>query len=142
MMIDKQKGQTLIEVLVAFLFIAISVIALIRFQQYLSYSTSLTQQKAFASTLAMSQIESLQDFQVLNNTNGYTSYQSIASGSSTTTGVSATYTITWTVTGYVNPTYKNLDVTVGWTDRHGSAQSVRLISDVAGIDPQNSSAIM
>jgi type IV pilus assembly protein PilV len=135
-------GQTLIEVLVTVVFISISVIALIRFQSYLSYDNSLSQQKADAITLAQSTIEQLRDFQVLNNTSGYTSYQSIASGSSSSTGTSATYTVTWTVTAYTNPTHKAIDVTVSWTDRQGTAQSVRLITDVAGIEPANSAAVM
>lgn len=135
-------GQTLIEALVTILFISISVIALIRFQNYLSYDNSLSQQKADAITLAQSTIENLRDFHVLNNTSGYTSYQSIASGTSSSTGTTATYTITWTVTASTNPTHKEIDVTVSWTDRRGTAQSVRLISDVAGIEPANSAAVM
>ncbi|OGT45435.1 MAG: hypothetical protein A3E83_00400 [Gammaproteobacteria bacterium RIFCSPHIGHO2_12_FULL_41_20] len=137
-----KKGQTLVEVLVALLFVAVSVIALIRFQHYLSYGTNLIQQKAFATTLAVKEIETLRDFQVLNNISGYTSYQGIASGTSTTTGTSATYTVAWTVTANTNPTYKNADVTVSWVDSHGSTQSIRVVSNIAGIDPQNSSAIM
>lgn len=136
------SGQTLIETLVTLLFIAISVIALIRFQNYLAYDTSLAQQKAEATILALKEIETLRDFQVLNNTSGYTSYQSIASGSSSTTGANATYTITWTVSSYTNPTYKNIDVTVTWTDRYNNSQSVELVTNVAGIDPSTSSTIM
>lgn len=135
-------GQTLIEALVTILFISVSVIALIRFQNYLSYDNSLSQQKADAITLAQSTVESLRDFHVLNNTSGYSSYQSIASGSSTSTGATATYTVTWTITSSTNPTHKAIDVTVSWTDRRGTAQSVRLISDVAGIEPANSAAVM
>lgn len=135
------NGQTLIEVLVSLLFITAGAIALIRFQNYLAYDTSLTRQKAEATLLAVSRIESLRDFQVLNNTTGYTSYQSIVSGSASSTG-SAVYTITWTVTSFTNPTYKNISVLVSWTDRYGTTQSVRQVTNVAGIEPQNSSVIM
>ena len=135
-------GQTLIEALVTLLFISITVIALIRFQNYLAYDNSLSQQNADAITLAQSTVETLRDFHVMNNTSGYTSYQSIATGSSTSTGNTATYTIAWTVTSFTNPTHKAIDVTVSWTDRRGTAQSVRLISDIAGIEPANSAAVM
>ena len=135
-------GQTLVEILVTVVFIAVSVIALIRFQNYLSYDNSLAQQKGDATVIAQSTIETLRDYQVLNNTAGYTSYQNIASGTSSVTGTSATYTVTWTITAQVNPTYKKIDVTVSWTDRRSGAQSVRLISNVAGIDPSNSAAVM
>lgn len=135
-------GQTLVETLVTIVFISMAVIALIRFQNYLSYDNSLSQQTATAITLAESEIETLRDFQVLTTTSGYTAYSSIASGSSTNNGTSAVYTITWTVTSYTNPTYKNISVTVSWTDRRGTAQSVQLVTNVAGIQPANSAAVM
>ena len=136
------NGQTLIEALITLVFIAVTVIALIRFQNYLSYDNSLTHQKATATTIAQSQIETLIDYQVLNNTTGYTSYQSIASGTSSVAGNTATYSVSWTITSTTNPTYKSIDVTVSWTDRSGTAQSVRLITNVAGIEPANSAAVM
>lgn len=136
------EGQTLIETLISVLFIAVTAIALIRFQGYLSYDNSLIQQKSEAAINAASKIGSLRDFQVLNNTTGYTSYQSIASGTSSVTGNYASYTVTWTVTSYTNPTYKNISVMVTWTDRYGVSQSIQQVSNIAGIDPQYSAAIM
>lgn len=138
----KQIGQTLIEALVTIFFIAVSVLALIRFQNYLAYDSSLAQQKSTATSLAAKQIETLRDFQVVNNTSGYTSYQSIVSGSSSFTGITATYTITWTVTSFTNPTYKTISVVVTWTDRNGNAQSVNLQTTVSATDPANSSSAM
>ena len=138
----RSEGQTLIETLICVLFIAVSAVALIHFQGYLSYDNSLVQQKAEAVITASSKMSSLCDFQVLSNTTGYTSYQSIASGTSSVTGNYASYTMTWTVTSYTNPTYKNISVTVTWTDRYGVSQSIQLVSNIAGIDPQYSSAIM
>lgn len=135
-------GQTLIEVLISLLFVTMGALALVRFQNDLAYDMNLAQQKAEAMLLAVSKIETLRDFQVLNNTAGYTSYQSIASGASTSTGNTAAYTITWTVTSFANPTYKNVSVVVSWTDRYGSAQSVQHVTNIVGIDPQYSSVIM
>lgn len=135
-------GQTLIEVLITVLIMAGTIVALIRFQDYLAYDSLLTQQKADAMRLASNQIETLKNFQVLNNTSGYSSYQSIASGNSTSTVNSTTYTITWTVTSYTNPTYKNVNVAVSWTDRNASPQSVSLVTNIAGIDPGTSGSIM
>lgn len=136
------KGQTLIEALLTIVFISVTVIALIRFQNYLAYDNNLSQQRGYATMLAQSQIETLSDFQVLNNTAGYSSYQGISSGSSTVSGTTATYTVTWTISSQSNPTYKTIDVTVSWTDRRGTSQSVRLIRNVAGIEPANSAAVM
>ncbi len=136
------NGQTLIEVMVTVVFIAMAVIALIRFQNYQAYDSMLTQQKNAATLLATQEMENLRNFQVLNNTSGYTSYQSLASGSSSSTMGNTTYTIVWTVTSYTNPTYKNVNVIVSWTDRNSVAQSVELSSNIAGIDPSTSGSVM
>lgn len=136
------KGQTIVEALVTFVIIAIAAVALIKFQNYLLYDNSLAQQKSEATILAVKETETLRDFQVLNNQSGYTSYQSIASGNTTTTVNNTSYTVTWTVTSNSNPTYKVIDVTTSWTDRYNGAQSIRITTDVAGIDPSYSSSVM
>lgn len=135
-------GQTLIEVLTTILFIVVSVIALVRFQNYLSYNNSLTQQKTAATLLATSKIETLRDYQVLEDTTGYTSYESIASGSSTSSDQSTTYTMTWAVTSFTHPTYKIINVVVSWTDRRGTSQSIQLSTRIGGVDPSYSSEVM
>jgi len=139
---QKSRGQTLVEALVTLLFIAVGVIALIRFQNYLAYDNSLSRQKADATAIAQSRMEVLRDYQVLNNTAGYTSYESISSGNTTVTGTTATYTVVWTVATNTNPDYKDVTVTVSWTDRNGVSQSVVLNSRIAGIEPANSAAVM
>lgn len=138
----KHQGQTLVEVLITVLIIGVGVISLLKFQNYLAYEDSLTQQKGDAIILAMKDIETAKDFQVLNNTSGYTSYQSIASTTSTTTVANTVFTITRTVTSFTNPSYKRVDVNVSWTDRYGGAQSIRLVTNIAAIDPTNSATIM
>lgn len=138
---EHKKGQTLIEALITIVLISVGVIALIRFQNYLAYNNSVAQQKAEATVLATKQTETLRDFQVLNNTSGYTSYQSIATGSSTVNGTTATYTITWTVTTTASPAYKNIAVTVSWTDRNNQSNSVQLVSNIAEVDPANSASV-
>jgi Tfp pilus assembly protein PilV len=133
------KGQGLIEIMMTLLIIAGSVIALIRFQNYLAYNNGMANQQATATHLAVNQIETLRDYSALTGTN---SYANIASGTSSYAGTSATYTITWTVTSFTNPTYKRIAVTVSWTDRYGNSQSTQLISQIAQIDPAYSSTIM
>jgi|GEM_PF-1895713 Tfp pilus assembly protein PilV len=132
---QRQQGQGLIESLVIVLLVAIGVVAILNFQHYLSYSTNTTQQQSDAITLANSQIETLSDFQVLKNTSGYTSYEGIVSGSRNATVGNTTFTINWTVTTNTNPNYKTVNVTVSWTDRYSGAQSINLVSDIAGVDP-------
>lgn len=133
------RGQGLVEVLMTLLIIVGSVLALLKFQNYLAYTNDYAYQQAVATQLAVSKIESLRDYSQLSGSN---SYANIASGTSSYTGPSATYTLTWTVTSYTNPTYKTIDVVVSWTDRYGNAQSKELTTNVAQLDPSYSATIM
>lgn len=142
MTLSKNRGQTFIEVLITALFISFSVIALIRFQTYLAYDNSLARQKSEAIILASKELEQLRTYQVLNTQAGFTSYQSIATGNSSVTGMNATYAVSWVVTPYTNPTYKAVNVTVSWTDRYNNSQSIQMSSNIPGIDPTNSATIM
>lgn len=138
----KQRGQGLIESLAIILFISVAVVALVKFQHYLSYSTDITQQQSYATVLANSQLETLRDYQVLTTTSGYSAYSSIANGTSTSTIGGTTYTLTWAVTANTSPTYKTISVAVTWTDRTGTTQTVTLVSDVDSVDPALASTYM
>ncbi len=135
----KMNGQGIIEVLATFLIIAISVSSLIYFQNNLAYSNNVTSQQQTALALATKQLETLRDFVSLTGAN---SYASIASSTSTSTVLNTTYSLSWTITTATSPDYKTLDVTVSWTDRRNTAQSLRLVSRVGGIDPYYSGVIM
>jgi Tfp pilus assembly protein PilV len=137
--LSQQSGVGLIETVVTLLIIAGSAIALLRFQNYLAYSSNVTQQQSDATQIAINKIEILRDFSTLS---GSGSYQNIASGTSTVTGANTTYTLTWTVTTNTSPNYKVIDVVVSWTDRYGVARSLEETSQVAGIDPSYSIVIM
>lgn len=136
------KGFTLIETLVTVVFIAFSILALIRFQSFLAYDNMLSQQRADAIVLAERQIEILKDYHVVATTSGLTAYQDIVSGSQNVTGMTTQYTVTWTVTTNSSPDYKNISVTVSWTDKNNVARSVNLTTRIAEVEPSNSSTIM
>lgn len=139
----KHKGQGLIESIIALLIISGGVVALIQFEHNLSYGNTLSQQQAEATILATSKIESMRNFGVINNTSGYTSYQSIAAGTSTSNGLNTTYTLTWTVTtSATTPTYKTVDLTTSWTDINGGAQSIELTTIITGIDPSLQASVI
>jgi Tfp pilus assembly protein PilV len=140
--LHKQEGQGLIEILVVAVIVIISSLSLMQFQASLSYKDSLALQRSDATILALTEIESLRDFQVLTTQTPYTAYSNIASGSSTVTGYNATFTITWTVTTTATPAYKVLDVLVTWNDIRGVAQTIHLTSNVAGIVPVFSATVM
>lgn len=139
---SSNRGTGLVESLIITLLIGLSIIVIIKAQHTLAFGTLSTQQRSDANQLALAQIETLHDYQVLNNTAGYTSYDGIASGSKSSTVGNTTYTINWTVNSFTNPTYKVLDVSVSWTDRYGVAQSITVSSEVAGLDPTGSNSMM
>lgn len=137
----KQTGVGLIETLLIVLFVSVSIIALVNFQHYLSFSSNQAQQQFDATIIANQQLETLRDFQVLNTTAGYKAYADIASGSSTKTVGNTLFNLAWTVTTNTNPNYKTIDITVSWTDRFSTSRSVRLVTQVAGIDPASAATI-
>jgi Tfp pilus assembly protein PilV len=135
-------GQTIIEVLITLFIITLGATALIRFQSNLAYYNSLNQQTADATTLAIERLELLRDFHALAPVSGLRAYQSLNSSSTTVVGVNTTFTVNWTVNTYLNPNYKNVNVTVSWVDRKGFTQTVQMATHIAGIDPANSAVIM
>lgn len=140
--LHKQQGQGLLEILIVAVIIVISCLSLMKFQAVLSYKDSLALQRSDATIMALTEIESLRDFQVLTTQTPYTAYSNIVSGTSTTTGVNATYTVTWTITTVAAPSYKVINVAVTWTDIRGVAQAVNLTTNVAGIVPVFSATVL
>jgi Tfp pilus assembly protein PilV len=139
---SRQSGQGLIETIMICVFVGINVVTLLSFQSYLAYSTDFTQQQSYANLLARSEIETLRDYSVLNTTSGYVAYQGIVTSSSAATIGDTAYTINWTVTPAAGLSYDTVNVTVSWTDRHSNAQSISLITNIAGIDPSLAAAFM
>lgn len=138
----RQSGQGLMETLAVLLLISISIVGFLKYQHYQAYSNSMTQQQSYANLLATSKMEQLRDYQTISVTSGYSAYSSIASGSGTSTLGGTTYTLTWTVTTYSTPSYKNINITVTWPDRAGVTQTVRLVSNVDSSDPGTQASYM
>jgi Tfp pilus assembly protein PilV len=135
-------GQTMLEALLTILLIGLVSLAIIGFQNNLNYAGNITQQQNEALLLATKQIETLRNFQVINNTAGYTAYQNINNGTLTVNGLNTNYTIDWTVTTQTNPNYKTITVTVNWLDQTQQTQSIMLVTHIGAIDPAYSAAII
>ena len=135
----KQRGIGLIETLLVTLFIAVGVVGLIKLQNQLAYNANYATQQDTANYLAESKMESLRDFNVLTTTSGADAYDDIASGTSNSTVGATTYTTTWTVTTDSTIGYKNIAVTVTWTDNYNTARTLTLNSNIAHGDPASQS---
>jgi type IV pilus assembly protein PilV len=139
---SNQKGVTLIELLVTLLILTIGIAGLIKFQMTYFYYSDLSKQRAEAVFLAKTKMDALRAFQTIPTTSGQFAYNDIASGSSTSAGNNATYSINWTVTTHTNPNYKTVNITVSWTDRRNATKSISLSSIIAQLDPSISGVVM
>ena len=136
-----QEGAGLVEVLVAMIILAIGFLVLIKFQADLSRGVSSVSQQLEAKAIAEDKINELRHFIAIKASTGTPAYENIASGSSSVTKSSTTYTVNWTVTEVSDPPYKVIRVIVSWTDQTNTAQSITIDSIIGEIDPQTSGAV-
>lgn len=142
MHLRKYHAFSLVEVLVALLVLAVGIAAIIRFQGGALENRGFLTQHHEALQLAEDKLDQLRQYEVVNTVAGKTAYADIASGSTTTTKASTTYTLAWSVTESTNPDYKTVQVTVSWTDRRNTPRSIVLATIIGKIDPANSQTIM
>ena len=142
----RQRGVTLLEALIAFLVLALGMLAIARVQSQLRLSSELARQRSEAVRLAQQDIESLRDFGVLGAAPGLRSFYAIASetrivDAHTGYATNTSYRLTRQIDSAVAALAKSAFVSVAWTDRNGGAQQVALSSLIAGTDPAYSGAL-
>lgn len=133
-----QRGVSVIEALVAFLVMAFGMLALAGMQITLRGGSDIAKQRSEAVRLAQEKMERLRDFEQLATATGRDAYNDVVTeAQSNVTGFSsnATFQIATSVATRTDPDRKDLTVTVNWSDRSGSLQSVSLDSVIAGINP-------
>lgn len=133
MNIKAQSGFSLLEVFIAFIILAIGIIALGRVQGLFLINENLAEQKAEATNLAHVKMEQFRSYTKL--TGGGNSYENIVSGSESVTGRNTVYTLVWTVTDNADPNYKNINMRVTWTGQDGVSRALTLPSIISEIDP-------
>jgi len=135
----RQRGISLIEALVALAVMSIGMLGLVSLQTSLRSSSDVAKQRSEAVRLAQQEIERWRAFTVLDTTEGSTAFADLADGTTTAsiTGTNATYSQERIVSDLAAPRRgKALTINMGWTDRNGESQSVRLSTAVAGIAPE------
>ncbi len=126
-------GFSLLEVLIAFIILAIGVVAIGRVQSLFVANENLAEQKAEATNLAHAKLEQFRSYSKLTGTGN--SYANISSGKENVTGRNTTFELTWNVNENTNPSYKTIDVDVIWTAQDGISRKVTLSSIIGKMDP-------
>lgn len=135
-----QRGTTLIEALLAFIVLTLGMLAIARVQTQLRLNADVARQRSEAVRLAQDDLESLRAFATLAAAPGARSFEAIASDTRTVDAAAGdathtSYRVTRQIDAATMPRAKTALVTVGWTDRSGSAQQVVLASVIAGNAP-------
>lgn len=148
-------GFSLVEALVAAVILGVGLIGLAKLQTVIMASSSLSQQRNEATQIAQDKIEYYRGYTTLPVTSGQLAYADIVDSASaeTVTGVNATYLRHWSVVeccfdsahAAVCPAascastttmrFKQLTVSVAWTDKSNKDHSVTLGTIIGKLDP-------
>jgi type IV pilus assembly protein PilV len=162
--VHKQRGFSLIEVMVTLVVLSIGVLGHISFQRIVYRDTGLAGARNVASELAAEKLEDLRGYTTLSTEIGRFAFQDIANNaggslsSGTVTVGNTDLTRSWTVTNYYYttdlaapsttvptgsplPDFKAVTVTIGWQDVTGITQSLTVSTHIAGIDPSTAARI-
>ena len=161
---QKQRGFSLVEVMVTMVVISIGVLGHVSFQRIVYRDTGLAGTRNVASELASEKLEDLRGYSILGSDIGSFAFEDIGSnaGGSLSNGTvtvgNTDLTRSWTVTNYYYttdlaapsttvptgsplPDFKAVTVTIGWQDVTGAAQSLTVSTHIAGIDPSKAARI-
>jgi type IV pilus modification protein PilV len=133
------RGFTLLEVLVALVVLATGLLALAKFQGTLMQDNALSKQRTEATMYAQQKIEMLRSYSLM------TTYNTMATGSDTVTGTSATFARSWSITPHTStsaPQYTTVAVSMVWTDNGGTRQTYTLSTNIAANNPVNTGQLI
>ncbi|MFV0449303.1 MAG: prepilin-type N-terminal cleavage/methylation domain-containing protein [Vibrio sp.] len=124
----KEQGFSLIEVMITFLLIGVSVLGLIKLQSYIEQRADFALHSIKALNLAEQKLEWFRTRGALSPDASFAvaSYDSdIVSG---TEQAGRFYTLSWTVTtpNSLSGSLKTVDIEASWLDRHGNKHAVNL----------------
>jgi len=135
---------------VALLVMSFGMIALVGLMGNLRRGADLAKQRSEAMRIARAEVAQLRTFSLIGDkpagaAAGVTSYKDIlneaASRAITLPDSNTTYAVQHFVDDVAGVEAKRVRVSVGWTDRAGDAQTVKLDTIIAGVDPFFSAAV-
>ena len=142
----RARGATLVEALVAFVVLLLTVVAVVRVHGQFRLGSDIARQRSEAVRLAQQDVESLRAYSVIAASSGARSYAEIASASSTIDGAhgyatNTAYRLERDIRIEPAGDAKSASVAIEWTDRAGAEQRIVLASIVAAQDPVYAAAL-
>lgn len=154
--LSAQRGSALISAMVSAAVLSVGILGLAKLGSSNSYKINQAKQTAEATMYAQNLIEQFRsvegvDSSVTTTVSGATTTNTVGSvdGSNvensnyeSISGVTSSFSRTWSVTEDASTGTKNVVVSVNWSDSKGQTQTVTLASKLASVDPADSGRLM
>ena len=142
----RQRGASLLESLIAFVFLAVATVAAAQVPAQLRLHADIARQRSEAVRLGERELETLRAWSTLTAASGASAYVAIVDAESSADAGSgydsnADYRIVRRIDDAAFAGAKSSSVAVEWSDRSGAAQRVVLASVIAATDPIWSGAL-
>jgi len=124
-MTSKQKGFSLIEIMIAFIIIGIGSLGLLKLQSYIEIKAEYATRSLEALYNAEIKLEEFRS-RSASGAGGTITYDSIATSSKVETTNGVVYTMNWTVSDIVANSAKHITITSSWDNRHGQQDHITL----------------
>ena len=146
--LQRQRGASLLESLIAFVVLAGSAVTVAHLQSRLRLDGDLARQRSEAVRIGEAEMESLRDFTALTAVPGPPgaplvprSYAAIVDAEAIVDAGNASYRIVRSVDAAAFAGARAASVRVHWTDRGGAAREIALASVIAASDPAYAGAL-
>lgn len=134
-----QRGITLVEALVAFLVMAMGMLAAVGTQMTLRLNSDVAKQRSEAVRIAQNDLDTNRTFITLPTTNGMRAFADITTTAAPTVlapaNTNAEFVFVRDVADAPNLLYRTVSAEITWQDRQGTSHPVRLDTIIAGISP-------
>ena len=144
--LKNNQGFSMVEVLVSLVVLSVGLIGTGKYQVTLLKNSSDVQARSQAINIAQKKIEEIKSYENLSAFGDIKSSDTLIAEATSagttldfsTTGVSTTYDLGWTVLQNTNPDYVEIEVVVAWNEANGAPKQVKLNSIVSQSDPNDS----